>query len=394
MSTQSENVQKAITAAEALATAGKLQPVQANAFIDRVYDLTSIKGVRTERFRNERMEIDKIGVGKRVAMAFTEAQDPQKRRGVSHSKIEILPAHFTVPIEISEKYISHNIEGEGAVAHILEMFANKLANDKEELWMNGNKLGPAAIAGDLFPGMSTTGYIKDEFLALQDGWSQLAEAGHIVDAAGANISPTIFGQATRALPVKYRRRKNMMRFLMPDDLESLYNEKISARNDNAGVAALAGGAAGSFGLKRQPVALWEMGPLVVENATMTATDAQQLANTNITDVVVTKSDLAGVPSAAYALTSDYTLDLALGQITRNGAGAIADGEVVKVTYRAKPQMLFTELSNLIIGVNLDIDIKRGMDPYKNTEAYVMHIRAGVQIEEPDAIVKVKNLGTA
>ena len=63
--TNKELVNKAIIATDQLAAAGKLNPKQADKFIDLVIDVTGLSGnVRVARFRNEQLDIDKINVGK------------------------------------------------------------------------------------------------------------------------------------------------------------------------------------------------------------------------------------------------------------------------------------------------------------------------------------------
>ena len=63
---------------------GKLNPAQSDKFIDYVIDETVLKdNARIVRFRNEPLDIDKIGVGKRVAVAKAEASDPGVRRGIT-----------------------------------------------------------------------------------------------------------------------------------------------------------------------------------------------------------------------------------------------------------------------------------------------------------------------
>ena len=58
-----ELVQKAVITADALASAGKLNPAQSDRFIDFVIDETVLRNnARVVRFRNETLEIDKIGV--------------------------------------------------------------------------------------------------------------------------------------------------------------------------------------------------------------------------------------------------------------------------------------------------------------------------------------------
>ena len=394
MTTQSQTeLAKAIQTTESIASAGKMNPKQANTFLDYVFDLSMLKGnVRQERFRNERMEIDEVTLGQRVAMSHAEASDPQKRRGVGHRKIELRPAEITVPIEISERYLAHNLQGASMEDRIIRMMAKQFASDQEELYLNGNQLGAAVEASEIYPGMSA-GFIADDYLALQDGWSHLAEGGTIVDAEGAAISPSIFSRALQELPEKYQRDMDAMRFLLPRKLDHKYVEKISQRLTNGGDSALAGGVAQSFGVTRTPVPLWNMQPTIVEHVALTGTDAIELSNAPFVDIVaVTPSTLGGVPTPAYIPTTDYTFDAAAGTVTRVALGAITDGQTVKVTYRANPQMLFTNLSNLLLGVGLDIQILEGQEIYKNVKQYVMHLRAGVQIQNVEAVVKVKNIG--
>jgi len=69
-----ELVQKALITTDALASQGKLNPAQADKFIDYVIDITGLKNnARVVRFRNEEMLIEKIGVGRRVAVPAVEA---------------------------------------------------------------------------------------------------------------------------------------------------------------------------------------------------------------------------------------------------------------------------------------------------------------------------------
>lgn len=394
MSTQSQTeVAKAIQTTDTIVSAGKLNPVQANRFLDYVFDLSMLKdNVRVERFRNESMDIDEMTLGSRVAMSHQEASDPQKRRSVGHQKITLTPAEITVPFEISERYLKHNLQGESVEDRIVQLMARQFANDQEELYMNGDTLGPAVLASDIYPGVGS-GYIVDDFLALQDGWSKLAEQGTIVDAGGANISPTVFSSALQELPEKFQRDLPSMRFYMPRKLEHKYVEKVSQRLDSAGSEALRGGVAYSFGVQRTPVPLWSMTPTIVEHVTLTGTTAVELSNSPFVDVLsVTPTTLGSAPQSAFVAVTDYVVDAPNGTIARDGAGSIGDGATVKVTYRALPQMMFCNLSNLLLGVGLDIQILESKEIFKNVKQYAMHIRVGTQIQKPEAVVKVKNIG--
>jgi hypothetical protein len=78
-----EFIEKAVVATDAIASAGKLNPRQAERFIDFVIDETMLtkSGIRTVRFRNESWDVDKINVASRVAVPAAEAADPLLRRG-------------------------------------------------------------------------------------------------------------------------------------------------------------------------------------------------------------------------------------------------------------------------------------------------------------------------
>lgn len=395
MATQSEEMlQKAVITTENIANAGKLNPLQATKFVDYVADLTGLsKNVRMVSFTNESMEINEVSLGNRVAMSHREAADPQRRRGVSHSKIALTPFEIVVPIEISERYLAHNLQGRSMEDYVIELMARQFANDREDLFINGNTLGPASFESDLFTGGSTTGVVKDDYLAGQMGWSELAEGGTIIDAQNANISPALFSKAMQELPEKYQRDAAAMRFLLPTILDHKYNEKISQRQTAGGDTALSGGVSSSFGIPRVKVPLWSFYPSVTEHVVLTGTTAVQLKNLPIHEVIaVAPSTLDLTPTTPYVEDTDYTMDLALGTIARIGGAGISDGATVKITYKAQPQMLFTNLNNLIVGVGLDIEILRDQDIYKNVKQYAMHCRVGVQIQNVEAIVKVKNIG--
>jgi hypothetical protein len=402
MATQSENLiqtlglEKAEISTESFGAeeAGKLPPKLAERFEQYVRQLTTLNGnVRIETFRNEEWESHEISLGKRMAMSHREATDPQRRRGVSHKKLVLKPSEIVVPLEITERYMKHNLTGASAEDMILQMIARAFANDREDLFLNGNLLGHASLQSDLFEGGSTTGFVKDDYLGLQQGWSELAEGGVILDAEGSNISPALFNRAMQVLPEKYQRDLPSMRFLLPTILDHKYNEKIAQRQTAGGDAALAGADGQAFGIPRVKVPLWNFYPIVTEHVTLNGTTAVQLKNKPIKEIVaVTPSDLDLVPVAAFEEGTDYTVDLTEGLIARDGGGSIGDGATVKVTYRAMPQMLFTNMNNLIIGIGLDVTILRSKDIYRNVDQYAMHARVGVQIQNVDAIVKVKNIG--
>jgi len=386
-------VEKAVITADAIASSGKLNPAQSNKFIDYVVDETVLKNnARIIRFRNEDLDIDKIGIGQRVAVPKSEGIDPGVRRGVSASKVTLTPKEIMVPVEIGDTFREVNIEGDMVEEHIIKMFARQTGNDTEELYMNGNLVGPAVIQNDILPGGSTTGYVKDNFLALQDGWQKLSLGGHIVDAASANIGLSIFGKALRAMPTKFRRNKSMLRWFVSPDLAQLYYEKLTTRATAMGDAAANGSIQGPYGVPMVEVPLWDFLPPVTEHVVLNGTTVVSLLHGPVQDVVVVPSTLANAPTTAYISGTDYTVDATAGTIVRIGGGAIGDGDTVKVTYKSNPQIILTHMSNFIVGIGRDVRIEKDRDIYKGVNQYAITTKVAVNFEEDDAIVLVKNIG--
>jgi hypothetical protein len=389
-----ELVQKAVITADALASSGKLNAAQSDRFLDYIIDETSLKGnARIVRFRNEDLDIDKIGIGKRAAMAAAEARDPGIRRGITTSKITLTPSELIVPIEIGDTFREENIEGDSVEDHIIQMFGRQTANDIEELYILGNTLGHGVLQSDFEDGGSSSLYVKDTYLSLQNGWQKLGNSGHIVDAGGANIGLSIFSKAIRALPTKYRRKKNMLRWIMSPDLEQIYYEKLATRATALGDAAAGGQGHGPFGIPINPVPLWDFLPLVVEHITLTGTTASALTYGPVQDVVVLPSTLGNTPTAAYTETTDYVVDYTAGTVARNGGGSITDGATVKVTYKSNPQLMLTHMDNFIVGIGRDVRIEKDRDIFKRVNQYAISAKVAVQIEEVDALVKVRNIGS-
>jgi len=390
--TNQELVEKATITTHQLAAAGKLNPQQADKFIDYVVDESMLKqAARTVRFTPETLDIDKIGVGKRAAVPAAEGIDPGVRRGVNTSKISLTPKEIMVPFELGDTFREINIEGEQVEDHVIKMMATQMANDMEEMYINGDLLGQAATPADLDEGEETDKYIKDRLLALFNGWLRIADGGHIVDNAGAAIDHTLFSKMFIAMPRKFRRNRAQLRFLMPSDLEQIYRDTIAKRETAGGdVALTSSGKLMAFGIEVVPVPLMPGNPTIVEHVQLSGTTAVSLRYKNIIagSEVVTPSDLNRTPTTPYVGGgTDYTLDEVNGTIVRVALGAIGDGQIVKVTYEVQSQLILTHYNNFIVGIGRDIRIERDRNIYRRVNEFAITAKVSVNFEEVDAIVK-------
>ena len=389
-------VEKGLISSTDIATAGKLGVAQTERFLTQVVDMTQLKGsVRAVSFTNESLEINKMNIGSRVAVRASEAVAPSVRRGVSTSKITLTPQEIIVAFEISDTFKEINLEGASVEQTIVNMMSTQTANDVEELMINGNTLGPARIEADLEDGGSATGYIKDDYMSMMNGWLRLADSGNLYDALGADLSQSIFSAMITSMPLKYRRMKTDMRFFVSADHEQFWRNRLASRATGLGDQVLQSqDVIRPFGIPLVAVPLLDKQPRVVDHKTFgAAVDTQTLRFQPITSLQIHDSTLADTPTTPYVITTDYTVNMTTGAITTTvGPGAMAAGGVYKCTYLPYGQALLTNAMNLIIAIGRDIRLERQRNIHRRTNEFVLTLKVDAKIEEVLALVKGVNIG--
>lgn len=395
--TNQEFAERAAITTDKLVAAGKLNPEQANKFVDYVYDLSVLRNmVRLERFTPDELQIDKIGVGSRVAVPKAEAVDPAIRRSISTSRVSLTPVDIMVPFEIGDRFKRFNIEGDDVEDHIIRMMAAQLANDLDILWLGGLAVGPAVLQSEILDDGSSTQYVKDSYLALFNGFLKLAESGNVVDMGNAAIGASVYNKALLGLPVKYRRRRDQLKYMLSPDHEQAYREGVSGRATPLGDNALQSQQnLTPFGIELMPVPLLERNPLYAENsvANTDGTTPTALTYKPISDLVIVPTTIAATPIDAYVegAGNDYTEDLTNGEWTRLTGGNIGSGATVRTTYRSRGKMMLTDPRNLIIGLGLDITIERDRNIFRGVNEFAITVSVAAQIENVDAVVLATNI---
>ncbi len=393
--TNQELMEKAAITTANLANAGLLEPEQSNRFVDYVIDESSMMDrARIIRFKAAQRLIEKLTVAGRVAVPKAEAVDPMIRRGVQSSKVTLEHHEIMVPFEIGDIIKEESIEGDDIEDTIVRLMATRFSNNVEELFWDGNTVGPAQLESEMVEGGSASLYVKDNYLALFNGWLQNAQSGHVVDAAGDPMSPALMSRAIQAMPNKFKKNKAALKFWLSWDHEQAYRESVSTRATQSGDNALAAtGNVPAYGIEMVPVSLLNSEPLVCENsvANNDGTTAVALSYGPITDVVITPTTLGDNPEAAYIEGTDYSVDETNGTWTRLGGGSIGAGATVKVTYRAAGMMLLTPPSNLLICLGRDIRVESQRNIYRGTTEYAVSAKVFCTFEETDAVVVVKNI---
>jgi len=310
---------------------GLLNPEQSARFLDYVFDATVIgKVARTVRMRADVTEIDRIGVGEKLMKLATEADNTAANAAVTFSKISLTTKKLRLDWELSTESLEDNIEGADLEDHIARLMATQAGNDIEDVVLNGNS--------------ANTG---DALYKAFDGVVKLSKAnGRVVDGGGNEISREIFNKALKAMPRKYKQRRNDLRFLSGSNLiqDYLYSTSQNIQNVNPQdiAASIIRGDQPGLGGPAGFVAPFAFGIPIVE-----------------------------VPLLPETQTGDYS-------------GATGSHGDVHLTFP----------NNVVIGIKRDVTVYRFFWPRKDSIEYTMYTRVGVQIEQADAWVVVKNVKIA
>ena len=310
---------------------GLLNPEQSARFLDYMFDATVIgKVARTVRMKSDTTEIDRMSVGEKLMKLASEGENTGANSAVTFSKISLTTKKLRMDWELSTESLEDNIEGADLEDHIARLMATQAGNDIEDVILNGDTLD--------------TG---DALYKSFDGVVKKAKANaHVVDAAGANVSREVFNKALKALPRKYKQRRADLRFLAGSNLiqDFLYANSIGTNQTipsdiassviRGGVAPL-GGPAGY-------VAPFAFGIPIVE-----------------------------VPLLSEVQSGTHT-------------GASGNHGDIHLTFP----------NNVVVGVKRDVTVYRFFWPRKDSIEYTLYTRVGVQIEQADAWVVVKNVKVA
>jgi hypothetical protein len=311
---------------------GLLNPEQSARFLDYMFDATVIgKVARTVRMRAETTEIDRMSVGEKLMKLATEGDNDASNAAVTFSKISLSTKKLRLDWELSTESLEDNIKGSDLEDHIARMMATQAGNDIEDVILNGN-----------------TSLTSDALYKSFDGVVKKAKAnGHVVDAAGAAVSRAVFNSALKALPRKYKQRRADLRFLAGSNLiqDFLYANSIGTNQtipQDIASSVIRGQGVQPLGGPAGYVAPFAFGIPIVE-----------------------------VPLLPEAQDGDYT-----GETGNHG------------------DIHLTFPNNVVIGIKRDVTVYRFFWPRKDSIEYTMYTRVGVQIEQADAWVVVKNVKVA
>lgn len=234
MPDNNELIQKAVDMA-AIASGGEMNPKQADKFIDLTVDESVLlKMVRVEVVDNPRGELDFLNIGEPVSENAAENPESQLFAGTIYD-----PDFTSVTYGVSKLRSAFNITKEAEQANIersqirnrvMGSFAKRMSTDLELLSIQGDSSLPTGAGASRL----------NRLLNLYDGWDVQSDSGHIVDAGGTNISAMLFSAMIKAMPRKYLKMYDQLKFLVSATAWQNYAEELSERNTNLGDAVLNG----------------------------------------------------------------------------------------------------------------------------------------------------------
>jgi hypothetical protein len=310
---------------------GLLNPEQSARFLDYMFDATVIgKVARTVRMKSDTAEIDRMSVGEKLMKLATEADNTGVNSAVTFSKISLTTKKLRMDWELSTESLEDNIEGADLEDHIARLMATQAGNDIEDVILNGD----TALTGDALY-KSFDGVVK-----------KAKASGRVVDAAGAEVSREVFNKALKAMPRKYKQRRGDLRFLAGSNLiqDFLYKNSIGTNQ----------------------------------------TIPQDIASSVIRGGVAPLGGPAGyVAPFAFGIP---IVEVPLLSETQTGTHSGASG--------SHGDIHLSFPNNVVIGIKRDVTVYRFFWPRKDSIEYTMYTRVGVQIEQADAWVVVKNVKVA
>jgi len=235
---------KADLALSDLASGGLLSAEQSNTFFRNLIDQpTILQDARTIQMSRPSLEINKIGFGSRILKPASQTAGSRSlslsdRSKPDTGKLELNTKEVIAEVRLPYETLEDNIERGSMENTLIQLIAERAALDLEELIVQGD------TASD------------DTYLGLMEGMLELTTT-NTVDAANAGIAPSVFSNAIKALPTRYRRNKRAMRFYTSHDVEQDYRLAVSSRQGgNLGDATLAGDAPLSvFGVPLRGIAM-------------------------------------------------------------------------------------------------------------------------------------------
>ncbi len=235
-------LQKAdLALADLTAGGGILKPAQAQKFMRLlIKDSPLMRLATVVPMQSPKQQLSKIKFGSRVLRPGAEATalPLADRARPDLSQVELDAQLFKAEVRLSDEVLEDSIERGELRQTIMEMMAEAISRDMEEVLINGDTLS------------------ADPFLAVLDGALKQATS-NIVDAAATPIAKDLLRDMLKTLPSEHLRDKKAMRFMTSVDADLDYRNTLAERATAVGDRLLEGDTPVLYsGVPLQPIPLF------------------------------------------------------------------------------------------------------------------------------------------
>jgi hypothetical protein len=203
-------IKDATSSADLQAGGGYMSPKQAATFLRMVFNETPLlRAARTINMVSPVHKYPKIGVGSRIMRGIVEGEDVSAYTNKPEfGEFELKTAEYALPWEILLTALEDNIEGKSLAQTIAELFAEQMAEDTEDLMINGDTVytGATPPTVDLAVAINDTDDPVDVVVDDVTGFPRSCEAGWIkinneylsYSAGAVDTATNTFKQCARA----------------------------------------------------------------------------------------------------------------------------------------------------------------------------------------------------
>ena len=235
-------LQKAdLALADLTAGGGLLKPAQAQKFMRLlIKDSPLMRLATVVPMASPKQQLSKIKFGSRVLRPGQEATalGVADRARPDLSQVELDAKLFKAEVRLSDEVLEDSIERGELRQTIMEMMAEAISRDMEEVLINGDTLS------------------ADPFLAVMDGVLKQATS-NVVDAGAAPISKNLLRDMLKTIPSEHLRDKKAMRFMTSVDADLDYRNTLAERATTVGDRLLEGDTPVLYsGVPLQPIPLF------------------------------------------------------------------------------------------------------------------------------------------
>lgn len=165
-------------------------------------------------------DIDRVGFASRILYPAKENEEGDKTSNPDFATNTLESKEVMAIAGVTDSTLEDNIEQEGFENTLLDLIADRVGIDLEELFINGDRES------------------DDEFLAITDGWLKKSANEVIGDVDfDANDVEDMFDAMLRAIPKKYLRNRAEWTFWVHWDIEDAYRNTLRKRGTGLGDTA-------------------------------------------------------------------------------------------------------------------------------------------------------------